>query len=85
MKYIMGDLITVANEKYVVIEVLNYENNNYVFANKIFNEDITDEFYILELKEDGTAIIIVEDELKNILMSKFEKILQNDIAELLGE
>jgi len=85
MKYVMGDLISIETGKYVVIETLNYENKNYVFVNKIINDDITNEFYILELKENGNVSIVVEDKLKNILMSKFEKILQKEIIELLGE
>ena len=84
MKYLIGDLLTLGNEKYVVIEGLNHENNNYVFVNKILDGDITDEFYILEIKEDESIEIVVENNLKNILMSKFEKILQKDVSEILG-
>lgn len=75
-----GDLLTIENEKYITLEVLTHEGNKYAFVNKMEEneEECTDEYYIFKIMEDGIKIIIEQD-LMEILIPKFEKILKQDI------
>lgn len=83
MTVIAGDLLTIEGEKYITLEVLNYGGVNYAFVNKMTNEEeATDEFYIFEVLDDGVKMI-VEDDLKNVLIPKFQDMLQNDIKKLM--
>lgn len=82
MSVSVGDLLTIEKEKYIVIEVLNFDNKNYAFVNKSVDGDITDDFYILEVFEDDSVRIVYEDELKKVLMPKFEELLKEDIKKL---
>ena len=77
--------LTVEGEKYIILELLDYENRNYSFVNKVMlEEDFSEEFYIFELL--GNSIKIVnDDKLKNILLPKFEEMLNNDIKKITFE
>ena len=78
----VGDLLTIENEKYITIEVLNYENKNYAFVNKSINEDITNDFYIFEIFEDNSVRVVYEENLKDALIPKFEEKLKENIKGL---
>lgn len=78
----VGDLLTIENEKYITIEVLNYENKNYAFVNKSINEDITNDFYIFEIFEDNSVRVVYEENLKDVLIPKFEEKLKENIKGL---
>ena len=83
MDIVVGDLLTVDGKKYLTIEVLEYENNKYAFVSKLTDEDEnTGEFYIFKAMYDGVRII-VEDNLKNILIPKFQELIQKDIKDLM--
>ena len=83
MDIAIGELLTIEEKKYITLEVLTHKGNNYAFVNKVTDEDeCTDEFYIFEILEDGIRIVI-EDKLKNELMTKFQNLLEKDIKELL--
>lgn len=72
MEINVGDLLTIEGIKYITLSVLNYDNNDYAFVNKMTDEEeATDEFFIMKILDDGIRIII-EDDLKNILIPKFE-------------
>lgn len=77
-----GDLLTIRDKKYIILSLLNYENKNYAFVNKIVNNDITPDFYILEIYEDNSVKMVYEDEIKNILIPKFEIKLQEEIKKM---
>lgn len=85
MDFNVGDVLTVDGEKYIILELLDYENRNYSFVNKVMvEEDFSEEFYIFELL--GNSIKIVnDDKLKNILLPKFEEMLNNDIKKITFE
>lgn len=84
MEISIGDLLTVENEKYITLEVLTHEGNNYAFVNKVEEneEECTDEYYIFKIMEDGIRIVI-ESDLMQVLIPKFEKLLKQDIMNLL--
>lgn len=83
MDVVVGDLLTVEGKKYIVLEMLDYENNKYAFVNMMTDaEEATDEFYIFEVLESGINIV-VDDGLREILLIKFQKLLQVDIAKIM--
>lgn len=83
MDVAVGDLLTVEGKKYIVLEMLDYENNKYAFVNMMTDaEEATDEFYIFEVLESGINIV-VDDGLREILLIKFQKLLQVDIAKIM--
>lgn len=85
MEIVVGDLITVEGVQYITLEKLTHEGNNYIFVNKVINEEeLTDEFYIFKINGDNIRII-VEDDLRKTLLPKFEELLKKDINELLQE
>jgi len=83
MRVGVGDLLTINGVKYITLEKLTYENKYYIFSNKVINDDVTDEYYIFEIISDG-AKMIVEEDLKNILIPKFQNLLQNRLKNLLN-
>lgn len=85
MELVKGDVIEVNNENYIIIETLNYNYEKYMFVNKLqTEEEIGEEFYIF--KQNNTkADKITDENLINILMEKFKKLINNDLNELLNK
>lgn len=84
MEFVVGDLLTVEGEKYITLEVLSYEGNNYAFVNKITSdEEITDEYYIFKALEDDNIKVVVEENLRNTLLEKFEELIKKDVQHIL--
>ena len=82
MNISVGDLLTFNEQKYMTLEVLNYENKQYAFVNKVTaSEEVTDEFYIFE-DLGGYIKIIDDDKLRKILLPMFEKMLVTDIEKI---
>jgi len=82
MEIVVGDLLTVEGEKYLTLDVLEHETKKYAFVNKVLNEeDITEDYCIFEIV-DGGVIIVIDEDLKNTLIPKFEESLQKKIKEL---
>lgn len=82
-RIIAGDLLTIEGKKYITLETLTYENNNYAFVNEMTeDEEATEDFYIFKIFDDGIRIV-VEETLKNTLLPKFQELLEKDIKELL--
>lgn len=85
MDIVIGDLLTIEGEKYITLEKLTYENNDYIFVNKVIDENnLTEEFYIFKIVNNG-IIIVESDNLRNILIPKFEELLKKDINKILEE
>ena len=85
MKVINGDLLTIDSKKYIVLETLSYDGKSYAFVNNVTDaEEISEDFYIFEVV--GDSVILVKDgELSNILISKFEELLKEDIKNIINE
>ena len=76
------DLLTVSGQKYMTLEVLDYEGNRYAFVNKLTsNEEPTEEFYIFEDLGENVKLLM-DDNLRKILLPKFEKMLVKDIEKI---
>ena len=81
----VADLLTVKNEKYIVLEMLSYEGSNYAFVNKMTgDENTTEDFYILNILNDN-VVFVEDDNLKNVLIPMFQNLLKEDIAKLMAE
>ena len=83
MEIIKGDLLKIENKKYMTLEILMHENNKYAFVNEVTaNEEVTEDFYILKVLEDGVRIVI-EENLQKVLIPKFQDLLKQDIKDLI--
>ncbi len=63
---------------YVVLSIIEEENIKYIFANKIENEEPTEEYMIF--KENGE--VVKEETLINRLLPKFQEDMKKDIESL---
>ena len=85
MEIVIGDLLTVEGKQYITLEKLTHEGNEYLFVNKVINEEeVSNEFYIFKVVEDGIRII-VQDNLKQELIPKFQELLKKDLDELMQD
>ena len=88
MKINIADLITIDDdEKYITLDVLEYEGVEYAFVNKLTSdEEPTDELYIFAVDEDEEDIVkITDEELINKLLPKFQKRLEEQINKIMNE
>lgn len=81
------DLLTVEGEKYITLEVLNYEGKNYAFMNKLTEaEEVTKEYYIFEILGDGDEVLVLDDyDLRTKLIPMFENLIKKDIEDIINE
>ena len=75
-KVIIGDLITLDDGDYLVLDMQTYNGIEYAFTNKIEKgEHPTKEFYTYELE--GDEVSLVDDEgMLNILLPMFSQNIQ---------
>lgn len=79
MELIKGNVITINNNKYIIIETLNYNYEKYLFVNELKgDEDISDNYYIFKAKDDA-AIKITDEKIINMLLDKFKILINEDI------
>lgn len=78
MKLEVGDLITVLDGDYEVLDIIPYGGINYAFVNKMNKEEPTDLYYAFKL-EDNTVTQVVDKEMLEILVPIFSKNV-NDLA-----
>ena len=73
------------NESYITLETMDYDNVNYAFVNRLSTADgePTEEFYVY--KNDGNLERVVDTDLLNVLLPKFQEQLQKLIIELAKE
>lgn len=85
MDVVIGDLLTIVGKKYITLEVLDYEGSNYVFTNLMTDdEETTEDFYIFRVINNEVEMVL-EEKLKNILISKFQELLENDLKKIIDE
>ena len=85
MDVVIGDLLTIDGKKYITLEVLDYEGSNYIFTNLITDdEETTEDFYIFRVINNEVEMVL-EEKLKNILIPKFQKLLENDLKKIIDE
>lgn len=85
MDVVIGDLLTIEGKKYITLEVLDYEGSNYIFTNLMTDdEETTEDFYIFRVINNEVEMVL-EEKLKNILIPKFQKLLENDLKKIIDE
>lgn len=85
MDVVIGDLLTIEGKKYITLEVLDYEGSNYIFTNLMTDdEETTEDFYIFRVINNEVEMVL-EEKLKNILISKFQELLENDLKKIIDE
>lgn len=78
-----ADLLAIDGNKYITLAVLSYDGVNYAFTNKITDdEEITEEFYIFREYYNGYEKV-VDEKIANILLPKFQKMLEDDLKSLM--
>lgn len=80
MVYERGDILTIKDSEYMILELARYEDVDYMFANKLDKEENTTENYCV-MKKNGTGIIFVDDKkILDIILPVFSNKIQK-IAE----
>lgn len=73
-----GDILTIGNNEYLVVEGTRYENSDYIFANKLDNEEELTQEYVV-MKKLGDSVSIVTD---NNLLEAILPVFTNKIQKL---
>ena len=73
---VVGDLLTISDKKYIVLDKTDYLEEAYIFVNEMTDsEENTDNFYVLKIANDG-VIIVEEKSIVNNLLSIFSDNMQ---------
>ena len=74
----IGDIITVNNTEYTVLDIILYEDIKYSFVNVWKGEEPSEEFLIFKM--DGDNVEVVKDEkISNVLLPIFSNNVQKSI------
>lgn len=76
-----GNVITVNDTDYMVLETIDYQGKKYIFTNEIKEEEPTDDYYIFNINN-SEVTKIVEEELLNKLIEEFKTLLAKAYNEL---
>ena len=82
MDLTIGTIITLKNSKYIILETLKHNNNDYAFTNEIKKDDTTENYYIFQLLE-NEVLLITDTTLINNLLPKFQKKLAKTLENIL--
>jgi len=82
MKIIVGDLLTIEEEKFITMDVITYDGVDYAFVNKMTDdEEPTETFYVFEIIDD--EVELVEDkEILDQVLPIFSKNVQKIIDKI---
>jgi len=85
MKYELGDIFSLAEEKFMVAETSVYMDVEYLLLNKLDSEkEPTNELYVYKVVEDG-LIKVTEQETLDIILPVFNNKLQKHISNIQNE
>lgn len=76
-----GNVITVNDTDYMVLETIDYQGKKYIFTNEIKEEEPTNDYYIFNVNN-SEVTKIVEEELLNKLIEEFKTLLAKAYNEL---
>lgn len=76
-----GNVITVNDTDYMVLETIDYQGKKYIFTNEIKEEEPTNDYYIFNVNNNEVTKI-VEEELLNKLIEEFKTLLAKAYNEL---
>lgn len=71
-----GDVLTIGDKKYLIVETARFEEEDYIFVNKLNQEeDFTDEYFVMKKTGDG-VILITEEKVLNVILPVFSNKIQ---------
>lgn len=74
-----GDVLTINNEKYLVVETARYEEKDYLFANKLLtNEEFSEEYFVMK-KTDTGVLMVTDEKVLEVILPVFQNKIQKDI------
>ena len=74
-----GDVLTIKEDKYLVVETARYEEMDYLFANKLLeNEDLSKEYYVMKKTETG-VLLVTDEKVLEVILPVFQNKIQKDI------
>ena len=85
MKYELGDIFTLGENKFMVVETSTYMEVEYLLLNKLdAEEETTNELYVYKVVEGG-LLKVTEQNILEIIMPVFNNKLQRDITNVQNE
>ena len=74
-----GDVLTINNNKYLVLESARYEEVDYIFTNKLDKDENTSEEYFVMKKNNGGVLFVTDKKILDIILPVFSNKIQKDI------
>jgi len=75
----IGDVLTIKEDKYLVVETARYEEVDYLFANKLLeNEELSKEYYVMKKTETG-VLLVTDEKVLEVILPVFQNKIQKDI------
>lgn len=82
----IADMISLKGEKYITLDVIEYQNKKYAFMNKLDNEEEpTSEYYVFTPKGDDDIEVIADENLMNTLIPIFQDNLKKELEKIMNE
>ena len=73
-----GDVLTAGNSKYLVLENARYAEVDYIFVNKLDQEELSDEYFVMEKNNSG-VLIITDKKILDIILPIFTNKIEKDV------
>ena len=75
MTFVREQEIKIENKDVYIIEVLTYENDQYIYVQEIENDELVDKYMVYKYDQERNAMIHIKDE------KKLEELLKWDFCE----
>lgn len=85
MNFIEGDLFEYENSNYITMAILNFDNDNYICATLLNENEMPTDLSAIFKVSNETLEIVTDQFLQNLLIPKFQKILQKEVDKILDE
>ena len=80
MTFVREQEIKIANKDVYIIEVLTYEDDQYIYVQEIENDELVDKYMVYKYDQERNAMIHIKDEKKlEELLKMFVEKIQADI------
>lgn len=79
MRIMVDDLITLGDKKYITLDSIYYEDNNYIFVNEVTkDEEPTKSFYVFKVV-DNSCLLIDDTKILDLVLPIFSSNVQKQI------
>lgn len=80
MTFVREQEIKIENKDVYIIEVLTYENDQYIYVQEIENDELVDKYMVYKYDQERNAMIHIKDEKKlEELLKMFVEKIQADL------